>query len=345
MSVETRDRMASLRRLLAAAASVYRDRSRIAREVARGTGLSAEGVEAGFGCLERDATDAELRSLIESAGEAEHVHVILAANVFVAPLRALALALAAAPSVTVRPSSRDPALTRALVAAWGDGTIVVTPERDVGTVVRGEIHVYGRDSTVAAVRAAARPGVVLRAHGAGMGAAIVSRRADIDAAASAIAEDVMLFDQRGCLSPRVVVAEGNPARGEALAAALHTSLERWGERVPRGVLDDGERAEAASWVQTLAFSGKAWIGRDHAVGFAGIDAPLGVPPVGRHLLVTSRQSIEEGWACLAPLSRFLVCVGTDVPGHLATTVPGIRVALLGRMQRPPLDGPVDRRSF
>jgi hypothetical protein len=345
MSRDLRDRMASLRRLLAAAASVHRDRSRIAPEVGRATGLSVEGVEAGFGCLEREASDSELRSLIASAGEAEHVHVLLAANVFIAPMRALALALAASASVTVRPSSRDPALTRALVAALGDATITVTPDRDVASVAGGEIHVYGRDATVAAVRAAARPGVVVRGHGAGMGAAIVSRRADIGAASSAIAEDVVLFDQRGCLSPRVVVAEGSPARGEALAAAIHAALEQWGERVPRGVLEDDERAEAASWVQTLAFVGRAWIGRDHAVGLAPLDAPLRLPPVGRHLLVTARHSMEEGWACLAPLSRFLVCVGTDVPGHSASTAPGVRLAPLGRMQRPPLDGPVDRRSL
>ena len=45
----------------------------------------------------------------------------------------------------------------------------------------GAIHVYGRDETIAAVRAAARPGVVVRGHGAGLGVALVTPAADLGA--------------------------------------------------------------------------------------------------------------------------------------------------------------------
>ena len=43
-----------------------------------------------FESLEKEASDAELRSLVDAAGQADHVHVVLSANVFIAPLRALA---------------------------------------------------------------------------------------------------------------------------------------------------------------------------------------------------------------------------------------------------------------
>jgi hypothetical protein len=338
-------RLRAVRRLLSAAAWVYAERARFAREVAAATGLTAEGVEAGFACLEREATDTELTALIASAGDAEEVHVILSANVFVAPLRALALARAASAHVTVRPSSRDPTLTRVLVAAADDDAIALTPARDVATVARGEIHVYGRDATIDAVRVAARPGVVVRGHGAGMGAAIVSRGAQAEAAAAEVASDAILFDQRGCLSPRVVVVEGGPSQAEAFAVALHECLADAGARVPRGLLDDHEKAESARWHQTLAFTGRVWTGADHAVGHAPPDAPLSVPPAGRHLLVTSRPSLEGAVAHLRSVSRFLVCVGTDAPDELQRLMAGVRIACLGRMQRPPLDGPVDRRSL
>jgi hypothetical protein len=51
-------------------------------------------------------------------------------------------------------------------------------------------------------------------------------------------------------------------------------------------------------------------------------------------------------ALLATLERFVVTVGANVPERLAAVAPpGARRARLGEMQRPPLDGPVDRRSL
>jgi acyl-CoA reductase-like NAD-dependent aldehyde dehydrogenase len=340
-----RERARDVRRLLVAAASVYRERVAIAEELGRTTGLSAEGVELGFGCLERDATDAELDSLVEAAGDAERVHVVLSANVFVASLRALALARAASARVTVRPSPRDPVLTRALVQAAGDDALRIVDERDVGALDCTEIHAYGSGETVAAIRARARAGVAVRAHGAGLGVALVTSGADLDQAADAVASDVVVFDQRGCMSPRVVLVVGEPARAEALAVALDARLSSWGARVPRGTVSGGERAEATRWQETLRFAGRVWAARDHAVGLGSAGEPLLVPPAGRHLYVAASPSLAEAGARLGPLAPFIVVVGCDEPAAArAVAPPGARISALGRMQRPPLDGPVDRRD-
>ncbi|MDP9148673.1 MAG: proline dehydrogenase, partial [Myxococcota bacterium] len=93
-------RCADVERLVVAARAVHANRAAIASTIASATGLTAEGVELGFASLERTVTDAGLRALVSAAGDAAHVHVILSANVFVAPLRALALARAAAGRVT-----------------------------------------------------------------------------------------------------------------------------------------------------------------------------------------------------------------------------------------------------
>ncbi len=364
MSRTVDDRARDVRRWLEAARAVHADRARIAASIAASTGLSIEGVELGFESLERDATPAELRALVDSAGSADHAHVILSANVFVAPLRAIAIARAAAERVTVRPSSRDPALAVALVAAAGDPAVSIAEERDVARVSADRIDVYGRDETIARVRAAARSGVGVRGHGAGLGVALVAAgehdnrgkrdKREIEEAADAVAADVVPFDQRGCLSPRVVFALGTPAQGETFALALHHGLESLGSRVPRGALTPAERGESVRWRETLAFAGRVWAGADHVVALAAPQTPLAVPPAGRHVLVVPAASEAEVRALLAPIVRFVVIVGrsprVDVGksagGDPGCTVapPHARVALLGQMQHPPLDGPVDRRS-
>jgi Acyl-CoA reductase (LuxC) len=341
------DRVADVRRLLNCARTVYDQRARIAPAIAAATGLTPEGVELGFASLEREASDADLRALVAGAGEAAHVHVVLSANVFVAPLRALALARAAADRVTVRPSPRDPVLAVALLdaaRAAGDSAFVPVDERDVAHVEAEEIHVYGRDATVAAVRARVRPGVVVLAHAAGMGMALVSSGADLHAAARALALDVVAFDQRGCLSPRVAMVLGDEARAERFAEALHAALIAQAAQVPRGRLLDDERIDARRWRDALTFAGRVWAADDSAVALAPAGTPLYVPPAGRHVTVMPAASRDAVVAAIAPLAAHVVAVGTDAPRELGALAPShARLSALGAMQRPPLDGPVDRR--
>jgi hypothetical protein len=339
-------RVGEVRRWLTAARAVHADRARLAPAIARATGLTPQGVELGFASLERDATDVELRSFVAAAGDASHVHVILSANVFVAPLRAIALARAAAPRVTVRPSQRDPVLAEALVEAAGDDAVTLSGERDVALIQADRIDVYGRDATVDAVRARARAAVVVRGHGAGLGIALLSRRAGLDGAAKALAVDVVTFDQRGCLSPRVALIEGDGAHATAFAEALHAYLAAWGTRVPRGKLAPEERAEATRWAESLAFAGRVWKGDDHLVATTPAGVPCAVPPPGRHVHIVPVASIAAVASSLEPLARFVVAVGTDDPASLSgVALAHARVSVLGEMQRPPLDGPVDRRSI
>jgi len=338
------DRMDAVRRLLDAARAVYEDRLRIAPLLARTTGLTPEGVELGFASLEVDATEDDLRRLIAGAGETDHVHVILSANVFVAPLRALALARAASSRVTLRPSMRDPVLARALVEAARDEAIAIVAERDF-PVASGEIHVYGRDETIADVRVRARPGVLVRGHGAGMGVAIVTEAADLAATAELLAADVLPFDQRGCLSPRVAIAEGNADRARSFAQMLDECLRDRGRSVPRGELVDDERAEARRWLETMAFAGRVWRGDHHAVALGAAGAPPLVPPAGRHVYVTPERELSASVLHRMGIARFVVAAGADDPARAREAVPDhVRVLRLGRMQRPALDGPIDRRS-
>jgi hypothetical protein len=331
-------------RVVEAARAVAKDRGSLVTDLVASTGLSREGVELGFERhLELDPSEEEVAALVASAGAAKHVVVILSANVFVAALRAIAIGCAASPSVVVRPSRRDPHLARALVQAADAQGLTLAAEVDLSRLFGGEVHVYGRDATIAAVRAGVDHRMRVRGHGAGMGLALVSARADTDAAAEALARDVVAFDQRGCLSPRVALVEGD-ALAARFAGSLHGALERAASLVPRGVLHADERAEARRYEQTLAFAGRAFSGASHLVGLASVAAPLAVPPPGRHVHVAPVASLDSAASLLSELAPVLVALGSDDPDRARALAPShARVSLLGEMQRPPLDGPVDRR--
>jgi hypothetical protein len=338
------EKRADVRRIVEAARSVAKERRSLALDLVRTTGLSREGVELAFERhLELAPSDAEIDALVASAGQAKHVVVILSANVFVAALRAIAIARAASPSVVVRPSRREPHFARALVERAGDPGLTLAEEVDLARLFGGEVHVYGRDATIASVRGRVGERVRVRGHGAGMGIAVVGPGAAIDGAARALAEDVIAFDQRGCLSPRVALVEGEE-RAARFAGALHAALGEAEVRVPRGALHDEERAEAVRYRETMSFAGRALAGAAHVVGLAPRGAPVTVPPAGRHVHVAAVGGIDEARAAMGELAQVIVCVGSDDPARVAEVAPGhARVARLGEMQRPAFDGPVDRR--
>jgi hypothetical protein len=338
------ERRADVWRVVEAARAVSRERASLVTDLTRSTGLSREGVELAFERhLEIDPTEAEIDSLVASAGDAKHVVVILSSNVFVGALRAIALACAASPSVVVRASRREPHFARALVARAGAAGVTFVDDLDVSRVFGGEIHVYGRSATIAAVRAAAGERMRVKGHGPGMGLAFVGAGAQLEASANALAEDVISFDQRGCLSPRAVLVEG-AERASSFADLLDTALGLAGARVPRGVLHEDERAEAIQFESTMAFAGRVMSRSSHLVGVAPMGAPLLVPPPGRHVHVVPVRSAEDARVLIAELAPVIVAVGADDPAQGETIAPPhARVSTLGAMQRPRLDGPVDRR--
>lgn len=349
-SVRSRDeRIADVLRLVRAADAVASQASIVPRLVAS-TGLSPAGVELALAeHLERAPTEDELARFVARASEVDSplTAVILSANVFVGALRAIAFARAASGRVLVRPSRRDPAFALALVEACGDPAIGIVDGDvfDVAAIAGGAIHVYGRDATIASVQASAPASARVFGHGSGMGVALVTAAAELEASAAAFARDVVAFDQRGCLSPRIVFVE-DEARARRFAEALDDALVVAGTAVPRGALTASERAEADRYIATMAYAGEVVARASHAVARAEGDAPLVVPPPGRHVHVVAvprgvPASLSER---LAPIAKFVVAVGCDDEASAVAFAPTwARRSALGRMQRPPFDGPVDLR--
>jgi hypothetical protein len=327
--------------------------------MARQGPLSEQGVDLALrDHLELDPSPRELDALIESAGDAAYVHVLLSANVFVGALRALAIAVAAAPRVTVRMSRRESVFARDLLRAVDDPDFgepvryaetpwldpALDPALDAASC---EVHLYGHDETIVQVAESLPESVRVRAHGAGMGIAVVGQTAELGDAAEAIAVSAIPFDQRGCLSPRVVLVEGGHERAVALAHQLASSLARGARRVPIGTLSPEERAEATRYRDTCRMVGDLFEAGDGCVGLTS--EALWVPPVGRNLHVVSCDPSDAA-TLLLPVRRVVAAVGIAgsehdaLPAAVLEVLTRARVSAADRMQKPPLDGPVDRRT-
>jgi hypothetical protein len=309
----------------------------------RATGLSLEGVELALTrCLETAPSDAELCALSARVPPAPHAHVLLSANVFVAAHRAIALALAQSADVAVRPSRREPEMPRLLAEAC-PGLFRLVDE--LAPTPGDHVWAYGSDETLSKLRGELPAGIVYHAHGHGIGLAVVDAATEPGGAARALADDVIAFDQRGCLSPRIALVIGDAQAARDFAVAIARELARLGHDVPRGSLDPDELADIARYRDSMLYAAELL----HAgKGYVGLDAEgrhVLVPPVGRNLHVVR---IDDPAPPLAALGARIAAIGVAGPPELerrlSELLPRARLGPLGSMQRPPFDGPVDLRS-
>lgn len=347
-------RLARVERLLEAARRIANAGDPLgarAREVLpEATGLSPEGVEYALThCLETQPSSAELAALCESTPPVPRAHVLLSANVFVAAHRAIAIALSASARVEVRASRREPEMA-ALLYEGSHGAFRLTDE--LAPNPGDHVWAYGSDETLRALRGELPAGVVLHAHGAGIGVAVVEppapgpeRDRALASAAQRLAEDVVAFDQRGCLSPRLCLFAGDADTAHRFVELLIKQLARLGHDVPRGALSPEELADQTRYRDSMLYAAELFAAGKGSVGLDASGGPLVLPPVGRNLHI---QVTGDPAPALASLESSIAALGLSVSDataeRLAEALPRARRSALGRMQRPPFDGPVDLRG-
>lgn len=342
-------RRARLEPLLESARSLANassERGCMARERLIATsGLSAQGVDFAIArCLEIAPEEREIEALIRGTGTAEVAHVLLSANVFVAAHRAIAIGLAASGRVCVRPSRREPEMTELLLAG-APNSFQIVPE--LSPRAGDRLWAYGSDETLDEVAVTLPQGVAFHAHGSGFGVAVVDATVTDSALAELLprlAEDIALFDQRGCLSPRVLLVTGGPEAARDAAQLLASELERLEARLPRGRVEAAELAEITRYRDTASFTGEVF---PAGLGFvsAGRNAAWLLPPSGRNLHVLPTNDVQASLSALRPMLTSCAFAGdTTLAASLRRSLPGARVCAFGEMQRPPFDGPVDRRN-
>lgn len=313
------------------------------RELPSETALSEELVAWGLDqAFEINATDEELRELVDRVVPSPVAHVSLSANVFVGALRAIAVALASSSNVRVRCSRREP-LTATLLHRAAPDAFALVPT--LSPAPGDHVWAYGADHTLAQLRAEFPRGVVLHAHGDGFGVLVVDAGARLtDEDFDAMAVDVAAFDQRGCLSPRFVLLEGRPSKGHAFALQLLETMNRVAERLPFGPIDPAAQAEAARHRETWRYLGEAHTGKGGMVSLDFDGQPWGKPPSLRTIHV---RLTENALADLVGQSDAVTAVGSRrnpaLIAKIEASCPKVRWSPFGSMQRPRLDGPVDRR--
>jgi hypothetical protein len=319
--------------------------------------LAAEAVNADAmtALVEREwGTGAAARAAGEGPALVAHV---LASNVPALALPAIALGCLAGAAVLVK-SGRDdplsaPAFHRALCATDPElASTVVTaywpggdPNREEAGLGRAPVVVVtGGDATLAALGGRVRGRLV--AHGPRVSVAAVGRAALADAAAvaEALAVDVALHDQRGCLSPHAVYVEtGGPLAPPAFAERLATALGAVAQRLPPGPAGVGERAAArllaaeAEWIPGAA----VFAGDGGTVVYE--EVPVLRPTCGFRTVRVHPLADADALPALLPAGA-VECVG--IAGIPATPLVqrlrarGVsRICPAGRMQRPPLSWP------
>ncbi|MFL6196499.1 MAG: acyl-CoA reductase [Thermoanaerobaculia bacterium] len=209
-------------------------------------GLSKDGLRAGIeavlGGVRREPAARLLAHAGPAAEDAGPVLAVLASNLPALAVQPLLPALLVRRPVLLKSPSaeplfaplflatlvrREPRLAGAVAAAaWPGG------EADLEAPVlaaAGTVLAYGEQSTLDDLERRA-PGKVI-GYGPKTSLAVVDASADPRDTAMALARDVALFDQRGCLSIVAIYAAGD---ARALAERLAEALEDFARRLPPG---------------------------------------------------------------------------------------------------------------
>ena len=289
--------------------------------------------------------------------------IVAAGNVPGVALPKTALALAAGVPCLVKTASGEPILpvlfARAIVeeeprfaeshaALWWDGgrtDLANALGASVASVVA-----YGSDATIEALRKIAPPEFV----GHGHRLSIAAIRLEVGTAAvdlaAAIARDVALYDQQGCLSAQALFVIGEPeAAAVELVDALAAALDELSVRLPRGHMTDGDHLairrfrDEAEW---RAIRGERVALRHDSRGTAWTvvfdpEPALRASPLGRTIVVHPLGSAADLGPVLAPLAGRIESIGVapwpdEELRQVAADLGIPRAVPLGAMQTPDL---------
>lgn len=223
----------------------------IAEPLARLCRLSAKGLEIGLETVLKGMVGGPARQLFDAArpsSEPGFVAVFLASNLPALAVQTLLPALATRRPVLFKSPSSEPLFTPYLVDALcrqeprlRDALAAVTwrggNERCEQPVIdqTRRVLAYGNQQTLDALRT--RAGRKLLAYGPKISLAVLDDTVGYSQVATGLARDIVLFDQRGCLSIQAIFTTQDARR---LAEALASALVEEAVTCPPGTIELGE---------------------------------------------------------------------------------------------------------
>lgn len=225
----------------------------IAEPLARLCRLSTKGLEAGIEALLKGMVGEPARRLFDAARpitEPGFVAVFLASNLPGLAVQTLLPALATRRPVLFKSPSSEPLFTPFLIDALcrheprlRDTLAAITwpggdEHRERPVIDKAQrVLTYGNQRTIDALYR--RAGSKLLTFGPKLSLAVVDDTVDRYQVAAALARDIVLFDQRGCLSIQAIFTTQD---ARALACALADALVEAAASCPPGAIDPGEAA-------------------------------------------------------------------------------------------------------
>ena len=365
--------------VLSRAAALWRDRNYPRRrdaigQIARQAGYSVALLEESLDALLKPFNHAALSSLAEKASRSRQADrpqllgFIMAGNVAGAGLHEIAIGLVAGACMIVKTASTEPvffdqfARTLAELDQKVASRIAVfnwSREReDLTAAMAGNcdrVIAYGDDATIVSLR---NNGAVI-GFGSRVSGAVIAPDAmvpgRIDAVAEALARDVVLFEQLGCLSVHhIFVVSRSAGAARDFAARLASALERLGDSTPPAKIPLRDAAEIlgvrerARWRRIAGEAVELFEGprlewtvvfEPESIG----DHSFVVSPGFRTVHVTGIRDEEQLRAILATASGRIEAVavaGDDAETQRISAMLGALgvsyVASPGEMQSPPL---------
>jgi hypothetical protein len=350
------------------------ERRRLERELPGATGFAAATVHEGLSLALAEFSAAALEAVVERelgalgkgrlASGFDATAVMLGGGVPTPTLLALATPLLVGSPVLARTSSHDPltahVFASALAAeapALAQSLELVSFPSDDDAALRELLATpcvvaFGSDETMATL--AARLGATQRfvRHGHRLSVAVLGRAAQggpaLAHAAAALARDVALWDQQGCLSPVALYVLGVERVPDALLAALVAGFEEAAQRWPRGRVSTQASVRSVAERDTAELRAAAGAdvrvsaGREFTL-VAEPDAAFRGSPLNRFLRIYPVASAEQLLEALTPLGPHLAAVGVaGLAAELDALAPELaalgaaRVCSLGKLQCPPL---------
>lgn len=128
---------------------------------------------------------------------------------------------------------------------------------------------YGKDATIADIQKYISGQAQFVAHGHAVSAAIIFKEAANKHSLQQLAWDMLSYDQRGCLSPRVTFVEQGGELSPLQCATVFSEeiLQTMAEKYPRGGLFEGEAINILQARMLYGFRGKVFTGNDWTVTF------------------------------------------------------------------------------
>lgn len=131
------------------------------------------------------------------------------------------------------------------------------------------ILAYGRDETIKTLHQYCRSESMFIGHGHAESAAIIFKEASNLFSLEQLAYDMLTYDQRGCLSPRMVFVEEGGLFEPAECAKIFAEkiLPEVAKKLPGGEFFSGESAEILHQRVMAGFRGQVYMGSDWTVSY------------------------------------------------------------------------------